>query len=175
MATSPPPPKRPFEKVLIVGAGPAGLTLALLLAQAGVRGITVLEAWPALDTRLRATQYGTPATRVFGRIRVSPTEDESNENENENDDGGGGKKKATTLLDELRASPAAVDSFPKITWRRTADQYVKMPNLSNPPPPPFPFLFPGEKKRICFSAPDRRRSEPERTYLHTVRTSMHKR
>ncbi|KAI1340374.1 FAD/NAD(P)-binding domain-containing protein [Xylariaceae sp. FL0016] len=84
-------PEKPFEKILIVGAGPAGLILALLLSQHGIPS-TVLEAWEGLDTRLRATQYGVPATRVFRRAG---------------------------FLDDVRA--ASIPSFPRITWRRTAD------------------------------------------------------
>ena len=52
----------------------------------------MLEAYPGLDTRLRATQYGVPATRVF--------------------------RKAGVLAD-FRA--AGIASFPAICWRRVAD------------------------------------------------------
>ena len=52
----------------------------------------VLEAWPHLDTRLRATQYGVPATRVFRRAGI---------------------------LDDIRAQ--SISSFPSISWWRTAD------------------------------------------------------
>ena len=83
--------KHPFEKILIVGAGPAGLLLALLLAQSGIRS-TVLEAWDKLDQRLRATQYGVPATRVFRRAGI---------------------------LDDIRA--ISIENFPYICWRRVSD------------------------------------------------------
>ncbi|UNI23283.1 hypothetical protein JDV02_009112 [Purpureocillium takamizusanense] len=79
--------KKPFENVLIVGAGPAGLLLAILLARSGIPS-TVLEAWDRPDERLRATQYGVPATRVFRRAG---------------------------LLDDMRAR--GIDSFPYICWR----------------------------------------------------------
>ncbi|KAK5110675.1 hypothetical protein LTR85_000757 [Meristemomyces frigidus] len=81
----------PFQKIIIVGAGPSGLLLALLLAQHNIPSI-VLEAWPWLDTRLRATQYGVPATRIFRRAG---------------------------LLPDFRA--ASIPKFPAICWRRVAD------------------------------------------------------
>lgn len=81
----------PFSKVLIVGAGPCGLLLALLLGKADIE-VTVIESWAHLDTRLRATQYGVPATRVFKRAG---------------------------LLPDIRA--ASIESFPSICWRRTSD------------------------------------------------------
>ncbi|CAK4001569.1 hypothetical protein D0859_16434 [Lecanosticta acicola] len=84
--------KPPWERMLIVGAGPSGLLLSLLLAQQGISS-TVLEAWPQLDTRLRATQYGVPATRIF--------------------------KKVDGLLEDFRA--ASIPKFPSICWRRVAD------------------------------------------------------
>ena len=79
------------SQLIIAGAGPSGLLLAILLAQHGIPTL-VLEAWPHLDTRLRATQYGTPATRVFRRAG---------------------------LLPDIRA--ASIPSFPAICWRRVAD------------------------------------------------------
>jgi 2-polyprenyl-6-methoxyphenol hydroxylase-like FAD-dependent oxidoreductase len=82
---------RPFSKVLIVGAGPAGLLLSLLLAQHSIPSL-VLESWSTLDTRLRATQYGVPATRVFRRAG---------------------------LLDDIRE--ISIESFPYICWRRVSD------------------------------------------------------
>ncbi|KAH9830875.1 FAD binding domain [Teratosphaeria destructans] len=81
----------PFSNLIIVGAGPSGLLLALLLAQHQIP-TTVLEAWPHLDTRLRATQYGVPATRIFRRAG---------------------------LLPDFRA--ASIPKFPAICWRRVAD------------------------------------------------------
>lgn len=78
-------------QLIIVGAGPSGLLLALLLSQHNIPSL-VLEAWPKLDTRLRATQYGVPATRVFRRAG---------------------------LLDDFRA--ASIPKFPSICWRRVTD------------------------------------------------------
>ncbi|KAM0081920.1 hypothetical protein ACKRZS_005891 [Fusarium odoratissimum] len=77
--------------IIIVGAGPSGLLLALLLAQKNIPSV-VLEAWPHLDTRLRATQYGVPATRVFRRAGI---------------------------LDDIRK--ASIAKFPSICWRRVSD------------------------------------------------------
>ncbi|EXL96315.1 hypothetical protein NOF04DRAFT_9605 [Fusarium oxysporum II5] len=79
------------EQIIIVGAGPSGLLLALLLAQKNIPSV-VLEAWPHLDTRLRATQYGVPATRVFRRAGI---------------------------LDDIRK--ASIAKFPSICWRRVSD------------------------------------------------------
>ncbi|TLD39257.1 FAD/NAD(P)-binding domain-containing protein [Venturia nashicola] len=84
----------PFKKILIVGAGPSGLLLALLLAQRDIPSI-VLEGYDYLDTRLRATQYGVPATRVFRRAGI---------------------------LEDIRA--ASIGSFPTIQWRRVSDKKV---------------------------------------------------
>lgn len=77
--------------MLIIGAGPAGLLLALLLSQRGIPSL-VLEAWSDLDARLRASQYGVPATRIFRRAGI---------------------------LDDIRA--ASIDSFPYICWRKVSN------------------------------------------------------
>lgn len=53
-------------QVIIVGAGPAGLVLALLLAKAHVK-VEVLEAESALDQSPRATHYSYPALHEFKR------------------------------------------------------------------------------------------------------------
>ena len=84
--------KKPFERIIIAGAGPAGLLLALLLSQHNIPSL-VLESWDRLDERLRATQYGVPATRIFRKAG---------------------------LLDEFR--DVSITSFPSICWRRVRDQ-----------------------------------------------------
>lgn len=65
--------------------------MALLLAQKNIASV-VLESWPHLDTRLRATQYGVPATRVFRRAGI---------------------------LEDIRK--ASIARFPSICWRRVSD------------------------------------------------------
>lgn len=72
---------------MIAGAGPAGLLLAILLAQHRIPSL-VLEAWDRLDERLRATQYGVPATRIFRRAGI---------------------------LDDIRSE--SITRFPFICWR----------------------------------------------------------
>lgn len=94
MAVSSEPPLKPlhpFNKVIIIGAGPSGLLLALLLAQHKVP-VLVLEGWSVLDSRLRATQYGTPASRIFRKAGV---------------------------LDDIRA--AGMTNFKGICWRKASD------------------------------------------------------
>ncbi|KFY94446.1 hypothetical protein V500_03255 [Pseudogymnoascus sp. VKM F-4518 (FW-2643)] len=58
-----------FKKIVIVGAGPAGLLLALLLAKKGI-SVTVLDAADDLDKQPRATHYGPPAVAELRRAGV---------------------------------------------------------------------------------------------------------
>lgn len=53
----------------MVGAGPAGLLLALLLSQQGVP-VTILDAADGPDPRPRATHYGPPAVHQLRRAGV---------------------------------------------------------------------------------------------------------
>jgi 2-polyprenyl-6-methoxyphenol hydroxylase-like FAD-dependent oxidoreductase len=85
------PPSKAFSKIIIAGAGPAGLLLALLLSQHDIPSL-VLESWDRLDGRLRATQYGVPATKILRRAGI---------------------------LDEIRDQSIA--SFPSISWRKVSD------------------------------------------------------
>jgi len=59
-----------FSKVLIVGAGPAGLLLALLLAQHDIK-VDVVEALVGIDERPRGAGYG-PAAVQYASGRVKP-------------------------------------------------------------------------------------------------------
>ncbi|KAL1866736.1 hypothetical protein Daus18300_006680 [Diaporthe australafricana] len=56
-------------KIIIVGAGPAGLTLALLLAKQGIH-VVVLETADRLDDQPRATHYSPPALHEIERAGV---------------------------------------------------------------------------------------------------------
>ncbi|KAI0839267.1 FAD binding domain-containing protein [Hypoxylon sp. FL0890] len=60
---------RPFEKVIIVGAGPSGLLLALLLSKHGIP-VEILEASHELDKQPRAAIYGPPAIPDLRRAGV---------------------------------------------------------------------------------------------------------
>ncbi|KAK3690509.1 putative 3-propionate/3-hydroxycinnamic acid hydroxylase [Podospora appendiculata] len=88
-------------QVIIAGAGPAGLPLSFLLAKHGISSL-ILEAWPALDTRLRATQYGVPATRIFRQAGI---------------------------LDAIRAVSIPASAFGEISWRRIANNHEKLVKL----------------------------------------------
>ena len=65
-------PQQPgFQSIIIVGAGPSGLLLALLLAQLKPRPeITLLDAAPTLNTAPRATHYGPPAIKMLRKAGV---------------------------------------------------------------------------------------------------------
>lgn len=56
-------------RVIVVGAGPAGLLLALLLAQRGIH-CQVLEQAEQLDEQPRATHYASPAVQVLRRAGI---------------------------------------------------------------------------------------------------------
>ncbi|PNS14406.1 hypothetical protein CAC42_3692 [Sphaceloma murrayae] len=58
-----------FDKVIIVGAGPSGLLLALLLAKKGI-SVEILEAADQLDSQPRAAHYGPPAMPELRRAGV---------------------------------------------------------------------------------------------------------
>ncbi|EXJ73907.1 uncharacterized protein A1O5_02201 [Cladophialophora psammophila CBS 110553] len=55
--------------IIVVGAGPAGLLLSLLLSQAGIP-VQVLEKSTSLDEQPRATHYGPPAVYELRRSGV---------------------------------------------------------------------------------------------------------
>ncbi|EMC94313.1 hypothetical protein BAUCODRAFT_73385 [Baudoinia panamericana UAMH 10762] len=61
----------PIKSVLIVGAGPSGLLLALLLATLSPPvKITIIDAAPTLNEAPRATHYGPPAIQLFRKAGV---------------------------------------------------------------------------------------------------------
>jgi 2-polyprenyl-6-methoxyphenol hydroxylase-like FAD-dependent oxidoreductase len=55
--------------VIVVGAGPSGLILSLLLANAGIK-VTLLDAASTLDDRPRAAHYAPSAIRVLRKAGV---------------------------------------------------------------------------------------------------------
>jgi 2-polyprenyl-6-methoxyphenol hydroxylase-like FAD-dependent oxidoreductase len=58
-----------YEQIIVVGGGPAGLLLALLLAQHGIK-VDVLDLSDKLDEQPRATHYAPPAAQVLRRAGV---------------------------------------------------------------------------------------------------------
>lgn len=58
-----------FPQVLIVGAGPSGLVLGLLLGKKGIN-VEILDMANKLDEQPRATHYNSPATHVLKRAGV---------------------------------------------------------------------------------------------------------
>lgn len=62
------PSQSPFN-IIIVGAGPSGLLLALLLARKGIE-VTVLEKNHELDRQPRASYYGAPSLHEFARAGI---------------------------------------------------------------------------------------------------------
>lgn len=59
----------PLPFILIVGAGPSGLLLALMLGKKGIP-VRLLEAAASLDNRPRATHYSPPAVYELRRAGV---------------------------------------------------------------------------------------------------------
>ncbi|KAJ5713860.1 uncharacterized protein N7483_011041 [Penicillium malachiteum] len=58
-----------MKKVIIVGAGPSGLILGLLLAKAGIE-VELLDAGSEIDKQPRAAHYASPAVYELGRAGV---------------------------------------------------------------------------------------------------------
>ncbi|HEX9837169.1 MAG TPA: FAD-dependent monooxygenase, partial [Alphaproteobacteria bacterium] len=58
------------ERVLIAGAGPAGLAAALVLAEGGVP-VTVFEAGPGLAFDLRAGSYHPPTLEMLAPFGIT--------------------------------------------------------------------------------------------------------
>jgi 2-polyprenyl-6-methoxyphenol hydroxylase-like FAD-dependent oxidoreductase len=59
----------PLNKVLIIGAGPSGLLLALLLSRADIP-VTLLEQSTSLDTNPRASHYTAESCMEFDRAGI---------------------------------------------------------------------------------------------------------
>jgi 2-polyprenyl-6-methoxyphenol hydroxylase-like FAD-dependent oxidoreductase len=87
-------------QIIIVGAGPAGLVLALLLAKANIK-IEILEAASALDQSPRATHYSYPALHELKRAG---------------------------LLDEIRERGFVTDG--EVAWRRLDGSLITQINGS---------------------------------------------
>ncbi|KAJ5929083.1 hypothetical protein N7454_006931 [Penicillium verhagenii] len=58
-----------IQKVIIVGAGPSGLILGLLLAKQGIE-VELLDAGSKIDDQPRAAHYASPAVYELGRAGV---------------------------------------------------------------------------------------------------------
>ena len=59
------------ERVVVAGAGPAGLVAATILAEAGI-GVTVLEAEAELPLNLRASTFHPPTLDMLDDLGVEP-------------------------------------------------------------------------------------------------------
>ncbi|KAJ4185830.1 hypothetical protein NW755_008282 [Fusarium falciforme] len=64
-----PSPTPGFNDVIIVGAGPSGLLLALMLAQSSIP-VTLLDMKSDLDKNPRATHYPAPSMHELNRAGV---------------------------------------------------------------------------------------------------------
>lgn len=62
----------PLSKVIVVGAGPSGLLLSILLAKAGI-AVELLEMTTVLDTNPRASHYADSSCYEFERAGVLDT------------------------------------------------------------------------------------------------------
>ncbi|KAH7355736.1 hypothetical protein BKA66DRAFT_539813 [Pyrenochaeta sp. MPI-SDFR-AT-0127] len=59
-----------LRNIIVVGAGPSGLLLSLMLAKAGIQ-VTLVEMTEEIDKQPRATHYGSPAMRELIRAGVA--------------------------------------------------------------------------------------------------------
>ncbi|KAK7440117.1 FAD binding domain-containing protein [Colletotrichum acutatum] len=58
-----------YQQVIVIGTGPTGLLLSLLLARHSIP-VLVLDKSTSLDTQPRATHYAAPANRVLSRANL---------------------------------------------------------------------------------------------------------
>lgn len=69
MPSPQPTTKGRLSKILIVGAGPSGLLLAILLARHGIT-VDLLEQTTSLDSQPRAAHYAPPAVQILRKAGV---------------------------------------------------------------------------------------------------------
>jgi len=70
------------QDVIIVGAGPVGLLLAILLGRAG-RNVTVVEKWPDIYDRPRAVTMDAEVARILATLGIDCDTDPAFENHKE--------------------------------------------------------------------------------------------
>ena len=70
MTTEPTPTSEELDRVLIVGAGPVGMSAGLALAQAGVP-VTIMERLDDLSTESRASTFHPPTLELLNQLGVA--------------------------------------------------------------------------------------------------------
>ncbi|MEO0670069.1 MAG: bifunctional 3-(3-hydroxy-phenyl)propionate/3-hydroxycinnamic acid hydroxylase [Pseudomonadota bacterium] len=80
--TTPPREAQTDADVVIVGAGPVGLLLAILLGRAGKR-VTIAERWPEIYDRPRAVTMDAEVARILATLGIDVDRDPAFENHKE--------------------------------------------------------------------------------------------
>ena len=80
--TTPPREAQTDADVVIVGAGPVGLLLAILLGRAGKR-VTIAERWPEIYDRPRAVTMDAEVARILATLGIDVDSDPAFENHKE--------------------------------------------------------------------------------------------